>query len=286
MLKMNEKEKIEYIFESQPFTNILSIVKVKSLIGEGAISGDSFQVTSNNDRKFKLRLCSSIKQAKRIEKNVNLLPDSFPKFYGRRGKFVLFEWINGKSIYDLGKSIPPNLSYLMGKLIGEAHSLNKISNKNPDTFILGLVERIKKYEALNKTYLKKIMKCYDLLRKKVKLQRVLEFHDLNPRNFMYKGRKDSKNCKLYFVDEDGIGYKIKGIGLAKPLLIEKIIKTEAQKKAFWKGYGEFSQSNYFNHDYQNFLILVQLVRSIAAQSNNERNILKLKKKLDVFLAKL
>ncbi len=265
---------IQQILKDNPFSDFLKIKEIKSLAGHGAISGESYLVIDEHNKKYKLRLCSKTKQAKRIERNVKILPYAFPKFYGRENNYVLFEWVDGDLFYDvLSKPIPNEVYYQMGKLVGEAHELNDIDeSKSADSFFDSMIRNICDGEQIDKSFIDKITRKYKELRHKLKIDIVLEINDIHPRNFIIKNRTNPKKTKIYFVDEDGFGHKIKGLGLAKPFFIEGLIKTKKQKDSFWRGYNEHHSNDYFDKDYQTFVTFVQIVRSMAARSRNNKDI--------------
>jgi hypothetical protein len=265
---------IQRILKDKPFSDFLKIKDIKSLAGHGAISGESFLVIDEHNKKYKLRLCSTTKQAKRIERNVKILPHAFPKFFGRDGNYVLFEWVEGELFYDvLSKPIPDEVYYQMGKLVGEAHELNDINtSKSADSFFESMIKNIIDVKQVEQSLIDKITRRYEELRDKLKIDIVLEINDIHPRNFIIKNRSNPNKTKIYFVDEDGFGHKIKGLGLAKPFFIEGLIKTNKQRNSFWKGYKEHHSNDYFDKDYQTFVTFVQIVRSMAARSKNNKDI--------------
>ena len=269
---MSEKL-IQKILNDKPFSSFLRIKEIKSLAGHGAISGESFLVIDVKGNKYKLRLCSTTRQAKRIERNVKILPHAFPKFFGREDNYVLFEWVDGELFYDvLSKPIPDEVYYQVGKLVGEAHELNDIdTSKSADLFFESMIKNIREGKQVDESLIDKIVKKYKELKDKLKIDIVLEINDIHPRNFIIKNRSNPNKTKIYFVDEDGFGHKIKGLGLAKPFFIEELIKTKKQKDSFWKGYNEHHSSDYFDKDYQKFVTFVQIVRSMAVRSRNNKD---------------
>ena len=271
---MNQDEIINQILHIKPFSQFLKIKEIKSLKGHGAISGESFLVVDESNNQFKLRVCSTEEQAKRIENNVKLLPHAFPKFYGREGLYVLFEWVEGELLYNiLSKPISAEICYQIGKLVGEAHQLNDINHsKSADKFFYSLTKTLDENAGFDKVLLEKIIQKYKKLRDKITVDVVLEINDIHPRNFVIQNSSNPENIKIYFVDEDGFGHKIKGLGMAKPLFIEGLIKTKEQTEAFWKGYTEHHSKDYFDKDYQEFVTIVQLVRSMVIRSKNGKDI--------------
>ena len=230
---------------------------------------------SSGGKPFKLRYCKSLRQAKRIERNVHLFPRAFPHFYGREGKYLLFDWLEGE---QLTKPILPEYCYQIGKLLGEAHSIEEVTTKKTvDTFFLSFLQDIHKARIFNQKTLAQLEETYQRLKGKMKMDVVLEFHDVHPANFLvYRN-------KIYFIDEDGFDYKVKGLGLAKPLLTKKWITTTEQKEAFWKGYNEHHSSDYFDRDYQHFLNFLALLRKLAVMIRTRRNYAQAQEELLQFL---
>jgi hypothetical protein len=245
---------IEEIKRQQPFRSVLIIKSVEPLKARGAISGESFLVMSSEGKLYKLRYCSDENKAKEIEENIRLNPIA-PKFYGREHRFLLFDWIEGE--------IPkpsPEIAYQVGKIMGEAHALEKIrEDKDADDFFNDLLIKVGKANVFEEKIINRIKETYLKFKEKLKVDVVLEFHDVHYKNF-----KIDKDGTLYYVDEDGFGYKLKGLGLVKPLL-KKDAWLKDYKKEFRKGYNEHHSDDYFDKDYQKFVLFVQLIRSISSK---------------------
>lgn len=251
---MNKEKEI---LRQQPFRRIIKIIDVKSLKGRGAISGKSFMVISSTRKKYKLRYCGDLRKAKEIERNVKLLPKAFPKFYGREGRYLLFNWIEGE---HLTTETPLEICYKIGKLVGEAHALKDMEKKDEDSFFYNRLKIIKKTKIFDTKTLAKIELTYKKFKEKLKLDITLEFNDIHPGNMIM-----TKKEEVYYIDEEGFGHKIKGLGFAKPFLTDKWMKKKEQKEAFWKGYNEHHSSDYFDKDYEKFILFLQLIRTIATR---------------------
>jgi thiamine kinase-like enzyme len=263
--------KEELILRQQPFRKILKILAVESLAGEVSRSGESFKVTSNTGAKYKLRYCNSLLRAREIERNVRLLPRTFPPFYGREGRYLLFGWIEGKT---LTKDISLEDCYALGKLVGEAHALEQIKHEDPDSYFQERLKVLTSKGICTSKEMARIEARYQELKEKLKVDVVLELTDLHPDNFM----KDNMG-RIYLVDEEGFMHSIKGLGMIKLFLTKTWLKTKEQQEAFWKGYHEHHSSDYFDKDYQKFITLVGLVQSIAAKYQGGRDYTKFKEKL-------
>ena len=259
------------VLRQNPFQSTIGKIKsISSLVSKIAMSGETFKITSNNGKQYKLRYCNKLRNARRIERNVKLLPHAFPKFYGREGRYLLFDWIDGD---HLGFNISPETCYKIGKLMGEAHALEDIdSKKNIKDEFKKRMRIILSAKIFSKEELIKIELKYKQLRKKVKIDFFLEFNDVHPFNLML-----DKKGNLVFVDEDGFGHKIKGYGLTKPLLLSNWIGSAEKREAFFKGYNEHHSDNYFDLDYQRFLAFMKLLNTIYMKIETNRDYTKEKK---------
>lgn len=254
--------KVKEILRQQPFHVMIRIEKVELLQGHGAISGESYKVTASNGRDYKLRYCNRLKLAKELESNIKKLPHAFPHFYGREGRYLLFEWVKGERIT---KPLSLDECYKIGKLMGEAHALNDINkNKTVEKLFENMIQELKVSDMFTSTEIKKIKIKFKELRKNLKIDYVLDMHDVHGRNLI----KDHSG-RIYFVDEEGFTHNIKGLGFAKPLLIGKLIETPEQRSAFWKGYKEHHSNDYFDKDYERFVHFYQLVRSARTRTRTK-----------------
>ncbi len=236
----------------------MRIKEIVSLAGKGAISGETFRIISTENKAYKLRFCVSLLKARRIEKNVSRFSKAFPPFYGREGRFLLFDWIEGTAVTKLAT---PKVCYQIGKLLGEQHALNEIdSTKNPDTSIKRLVANLESTKIFNKEELAKLELKSRELREGLKLDLILEISDIHEGNVII-----DKNGRVYFIDEEGVDHKIKGRGLAKPLLTKGWIKSPEQLEAFWRGYHEHHSSDYFDLRYQRLMAFLQLITTITVR---------------------
>ncbi|MBS3166464.1 hypothetical protein J4444_05055 [Candidatus Woesearchaeota archaeon] len=251
--------KEEEILRQQPFRNIMGrIIDAISLQKKGAISGETFKVISKTGKSYKLRYCTGLLKARKIERNVKLFPKAFPLFYGREGRYLLFDWIEGKS---LGKEVSLDSCYQIGKLAGEIHAKEELdSTQDIDQFFNRILANISKSEIFDKETLAKIELKYKKMKKGLKIDLVLELDDLHPGNMIL----DDKG-KVYYVDEEGFTHRIKGLGLAKPFLTREWMKSKEQQEAFWKGYHEHHSSDYFDLDYQRFVAFLQYLRAISTR---------------------
>jgi len=254
--------KKELILRQQPFRSVMKIKEIKSLLGPAAISGDTFKVTGTDGKKYKLRYVDSLWEARRIEKNMKLFPKAFPRFHGREGRYLLFDWVEGKC---LSREPPKEEIYQLGKLCGEVHALNHIDKKGTvDEFFNSRLEMIKGAKIVDNKTLAKIVAKFKATKKKLKIDLVLEFSDMHHHNFMI-----NKKGKIFYVDEEGFKHTVKGLGLVKPIF--RWLKKKEQQEVFWRGYNKHHSSDYFDKDYQEFVLFLQLLRTIATRIKSGGN---------------
>lgn len=265
MNKNNMSNKEQEILRQQPFHQLIKIIKAEHLEGRGAISGETYKLTATNGRNYKLRYCNKLRLAHEIDRNVRKLPRTFPPYYGREGRFLLFDWINGE---HLTKPLSLNECYQIGKIMGETHELKEIDeDRSVEKAFEKMMREIEEAKIFDQHELQQINTHYHHLRAKLQIDITLDLHDVHIGNLM----KD-KNGRVYFIDEEGFSHRMKGLGLAKPLLINKIIGTKEQQQAFWKGYEEHHSKDYFDKDYQTFVHVHQLIRSIRTRIKTQHKL--------------
>ena len=239
---------------------------IESLKGRGAISGESFKVTAADGKRYKLRVS---KRAGEIAHNARRFRHWFPACHGHHGRLVLFDWEDAPTWREarLAPPVAESLCYQLGKMVGEVHALEEtVEGKSVERTFKGYLEDIRKAGRLPEYLIRGVERRYEAYEGRLEADIVLELNDIHPRNMVIRHHKDPKRAKVVFVDEDGLGHKVKGLGLAKPLLVEGFIGTDRQKRAFWKGYREHHSNDYFDHEYQEFIRFVQIVRTLATRS--------------------
>lgn len=247
------KTKAEEILKKNPFRNILKMSSIESLKSESSWSGESFKVKSTDGGIYKLRCFDDLRKAKEVERNIKRL-SGFPKCYGREGRYLLLDWIDKKL-----KKITPNVLYQIGKIMGEVHRLNiNDKGKTLDNIYNENIKKIKKCHLLDKEIISKIKNIFERFKEKTRVDILLEYRDTHIDNFAI-----DKEGKVYFVDEDGIDYRVKGSGFRK--ILKELIKNKKQESAFWKGYNKEYDSDYFDINYKYFVYLLEVLRDIESK---------------------
>ena len=239
------------IMSERPFKDIVRFKEIRSLEGTASRSGRTFLAIGEDGKNYKLHYASSLEKADEIEQNVKTIPHIFPPLLGREGSYLLFEWIGGKALI---KEEDPEVIRKLGRLVADVHNLTKTSQETPDGFFIKKLNAIPE-GVLNELQKEKILSRYDELKNKSKVDVVLDLHDIHSGNF-----KIDDNQNVLLVDEGGLGHRVKGLGIAKPLI--NWFNAE-QRKAFWEGYNEVHSGDYFDKDYESLVKIIESIRAIA-----------------------
>ena len=122
-MKKDIEERQRMILKQEPFKHVMRIKELKPLYDPmNAVSGQAFWIKSREGKEYKLRYCKKLKDAWGISKNAKRWPHIFPKFYGREGRYLLFEWVPGP---ELTKKEPLSLYEKLGELAGEVHEFDE-----------------------------------------------------------------------------------------------------------------------------------------------------------------
>lgn len=231
----------------------------------GGLTGEVHLVTYD-DKKFVIRRCKKLATARYYEE----LSKKFekygflPKFLGRYGKDVAYEFIKGR---DLRDSERLSVFEEIGKIAGMINSVK--SNKNADLefynnlneLVSGnyrFTEKVATRRARNKITKKpkkvlknkkadEIKKVYLKIKKIVKPKITLDAGDFIPGNFrMRKG-------KVYLVDIECIRPLIKGQGISKFLRFWG--DTPQRERAFMNGYSKYIKPEIKKEEYKDLIDL-------------------------------
>lgn len=249
--------------------------KISILMPEGEGGGLSGEVhlIEYDGKKYVLRRCLNVKKAKLYESISRQIEKKgfLPKFLGREGKDVLYEFIEGR---DLKQNEKLNMYYQLGKIGGH---INKISfnyntdrelyrtlkelesgtyNPSPKVLMRRKLSKIKSKPKKVLTNKKRntILRLYHLLKKEVNPKITLDISDFVPGNFrLRKG-------KVYLVDIESIKPRIKGSGVAKFFL--KWGDTSNKKKGFKKGYQSVASLKYLDSKYEDLCYLTFIIQAL------------------------
>ncbi len=243
----------------------------KRLGGIQAVSGEVFLVIDAAGQKYKLHRCKNTARARRIAMIVNLLQKVFPALIGRDRCYILFSFVNGRT---LEKRRTIKECFEMGKLCSYVSAI-QIKGNFHFSFQRKLND-LASNKLLAPAEKKSLQQIYFQLKKQVKLCSVLELWDSGLPNFMVS------EGKIFFVDEGGAEISIRGSCLLS--MIEKL--NSKQFKSFSQGYGGRKAMTFFTSEYELLLRLFYFVGIIFARmKRGDKRINKYLKPLKYFARK-
>jgi len=255
---------------------IINNGKIKRIIPRagGGLTGE-VHLLEHNKKKYLLRRCESLEVAKYYQKIHHKFKKYgfLPKFLGRYGKDIVFEYIQGRHIR---KSDPLRIYEDLGKIAAQINKhraeqdYKKVFNnqlKEIETGKYGKLnfkvlerrrrnkEDIKPKKVFTKKEANEIRSVFNSLVKKLSPKTSWDGNDFGASNFII-----DKKGKIYFVDIEAIKPRIKGFGVGKAIL--HLAKKKSQKRAFLKGYGSVSSSKFLTEEYRDFLFISFLIQKI------------------------
>lgn len=245
------------IIKDRPFSNLIKVTPIEDLISyrDGILmkSIRAFKVQDFNKLFYKLRVYNSIDYAKQRETKIRLAPQFFLKFYGRYKNYLLLDFLQGTTLVNI-KDPSLDIFFKIGEMCGEINKLKINGKKEAELSFHKQIKYILRKKVISAEDYSIILRTYEKLTQKIEHDIVLEIFDITRNNFMI----DSQN-KVYFIDEDGIDYKVKGFGFVEPLL--RWFNKE-QKKIFFEGYNAVNSTAFFNSDYEKFVYFLYYVEKI------------------------
>ena len=193
---------IDKIIADRPFHRFMTIETVEPLSGSSAVSGQSFIVTTDDRRRFKLRRCKDAAQAEGIEDTVRRFSHIFPKFYGRDGRYLLLEALDGYR--DCTKEDLRRNARAVGRLCAEINQAESISDHDHERFFRNRMAEILAMGAIDQELHDTAIAKYLQLIEELEVKVGMDLNDIHPKNFMI-----DKHGNVLYVDEQGIAYRLR-----------------------------------------------------------------------------
>lgn len=210
-------------------------------------------------KKYVLRKSQNLKRARFYELASKKLEKYgfLPKFLGRFGKNVIFEYIEGR---DLTKNEKPAVIRQLGAISAYVNKTN-INGSFSSRFrrqikecISGEFGYIKKMPILSEGQAKKVKSLYQYLKKNINTNLSWDVNDVVPENFRIR------DGKVYLVDIESIGTRVKGLGIGKAFI--KWFKSFSERKIFLEGYNSASNTGFLTEKYLDFIFLNFLIQEL------------------------
>jgi hypothetical protein len=278
----------ERLAEDRPFHGSLEIDTVERLPGWKGGRATALFVTAGSGRSFKLRVCASPAQARRTARLVRRMPQVFPRLEGRDGRYLLLERLVGHRRLDEA-SLPEHCRAL-GRMYGQVHRNGRASGRESararglaDRVAGGLASRrarrkfghelasLRNAAVIDEVQARRIAGLFRVGLARHGLPACCELRDFHAGNVMVDDRGD-----LRFVDEDGVGFAVKGLGYAK--LLAHTAEPRCHQD-FRDGYAEFADPSFLTPEYTRFLSLLDSVHSVESKARRGAEKSKLERSL-------
>lgn len=276
------------VLREQPFAPRVTLVRIEPLSESGAHSGSAFQATDAEGRRYKLRVCPDERRARAIEAHVRRLPHVFPRLLAREGRHLLIEFLEGERPSDR-RELRSHAQEL-GRLYAEIHRAGELRGPRGRlrAWVEGARQRLqfarqlralRRHGAVDAALAGDIARAFRAWRRRFGTPVALEPHDAHRANFMI-----DSGGELRYVDEEGLGYTIRGAGLAK-LLSDRSERPGSWGRArewrrFSAGYGQVGDASFLTPEYHDYVRLLELVRSVEFKLRREARLFKVDAELE------
>jgi hypothetical protein len=271
---------VERLAEERPFGGALELAGLERLPGWKGGRATAFFVRTKDGRPWKLRACTSPARARRAARWIRRVPDVFPRLEARDGRYLLLERLAGH--HALAESALPGHCRALGRMYGRVHARGRALR--PSDWLARRFEPrrarrrferelalLRRREAIDEGLALRIAERFREGLQRHGLPACLELRDLHAGNVMVDERAD-----LRFVDEEGIGVAVKGLGHAKLLAHTTDPSCDEDFRA---GYAEVADAAFLAPEHTRFLRLIDSVHSVASKLGRRAEPFKLERSL-------
>ncbi len=273
------------LLRERPFAGVARLVRLRPLADEEAHSGGAFLAEAEEGGRFKLRVCESEMRAREIASHMRALPAFFPELLAQEGPLLLIEYLDGEPVVDR-KQLRP-FAHQLGRAYADIHRAGELRGA---AGVLRALRESLRIRVQFRRHIRSLRRSdpelaartrsrWKMWHREFGLPVALELRDAHKANFMI-----DRTGALRYVDEDGLMYAMRGIGLGK-LLADPGARPGSPKRtfewyAFCEGYSEAGDAGYLSPEYCAYARLMELVRSIEFKGRTEGRLYKVDEELD------
>jgi hypothetical protein len=213
------------------------------------------------------------------------LPAFFPALRAREGSLLLIEYLEGEPVQDR-KQLRP-FAHQLGRAYADIHRAGELRGLRGVARALFESLRIRAQfrrhiRALRRSEPELAARAEHTWRRwnrEFGIPVALELRDAHKANFMI-----DRAGQLRYVDEEGLMYAMRGMGLGK-LLADPGARPGSPKRtlewyAFCEGYSEAGDAGYLTPEYCAYARLMELVRSVEFKQRTEGRLHKVNEELE------
>jgi len=257
----------ERLAAERPFAGTLDPASLERASGWKAGVRGSYFVTGANGRRFKLRICASPAQARRMGRGLARLGGFAPRVEAREGPYLLIEHLSGHQ--KLGPASLREHCRGLGRMYAAAHASDARTPRVVARWLRrGVARRTRRRFERELALLHEGGVIDERLHRRIRerfragvarqgLAPTFEIRDFHMGNVMVDAKGD-----LRFVDEAGLGFHPKGLGYAKLLAH---VPEERFHRAFREGYAEVLDPAFLAGEQAVFARVVDGVHSVASK---------------------
>jgi hypothetical protein len=246
---------IAEILDDNPFPDIgITRSNLEKIDIEGSDSGRVFFI--NSVRRYKLRACKNEGEAKEIESHVLAVQEITPKLIGRDRSYILMEALEGFRMLT-HEDILANAKAI-GRLCAIANS-RKAEDVDEEERFLRRLSSLLAMNIISQELHDEIAKVFIGLEHARPKEIRLDLDDLHKGNLMI-----NNEGRIYYVDEESIDPRMKGMGLGKIL---KVVEKREWKE-FLEGYADIEDPSIFTPEYVLLIELGEMIRIAEKKSRH------------------
>ena len=255
----------------RPFADRLDIARIEPVSGDAAHSGTAFFAVGQSGGRFKLRDCGHALRAARLARWIGLLPGVLPALIARDGRYLLLEVLEDfRPMTRVELILTADAVGRIGARVHEAGRSRGAGDRVERALLARLIARRFRSElsllssrgVIPADSAAGALRKFEAHRARFGLPLALELDDIHKANWMLR----ESDGALRYVDEEGVGLRPRGMGLASLLKTATRIHTW---RLYKQGYAEVGDAEFISMPYTEYLLLIDTVRRVAHKVRTE-----------------
>ena len=257
--------RLRRIRRARPFADRLDIARIEPASGDAAHSGTAFFAPGLTGGRYKLRDCGNPLRSARLAHWVGLLPEVVPALVARQGRYLLLEAVDDFRPMTRVELIRRAAAVgAIGARVHAAGQARSVRDRAERALLSRFAGRRFRRElsllvakgALPRGSADGALRKFEAHYQRFGLPMALELDDIHKGNWLLRESDEA----LRYVDEEGVGLRPKGMGLAS--LLKTATRTHTWR-LYKRGYAELADDSFITMPYTEYLLLIDTVRRVA-----------------------